>query len=426
MAEARASAITAAPARSVGAPGADGPGREVETAGPEPLLWGRVGRGRVEVLRSLAELHAIARRWAELEARALEPNPFFGPGFLLPLLEARGWLPGLRVLLCRDPDGELLTFLPVMRSGLGPGSSVPTLRSAYTPAQPHGFLGTPLVRRDRAGEALDRLLDALDRGLPSGGLLELIGHAADGPVAELLERRLAARRQPVLVLPGWSRRLFRRRASAEAYLAEALGARHRAELRRQRRQLERLGVPTLRRLAAGEPVAPWVEAFLELEASGWKGRSGTALACDPADRAFFVAMCGALHAVNRLAFDALELDGRPIAIACSLRADASPRAAEFVFKIAFDERLARQSPGVQLQLALLSERHATEDAPAWVDSCAAPTDSFYRRIWLDERRLGHLLIAARRPPWPTVLAVSALARRLRERWRAARAGRSGA
>lgn len=424
MAEARASAATAAPARSAGSPTADGPGREIETVGPWPAR--PVDRGPAEVLRSLDELRAVAADWAELEARALEPNPFFGPSFLLPLLEARGWLPSLRVLLCRDPGGALLAVLPVMRAGLGPGAAVPTLRSAYTPAQPHGFLGTPLLRSDRAADALDRLLDALDRGLPGGGLLELFGYATDGPFAELLERRLAARRQPFLELAGWSRRLFRRRASAEAYLAEALGSRHRAELRRQRRQLERLGVPALRRLAAGEPVVPWVEAYLQLEASGWKGRSGTALACDPADRAFFAAMCEALHAANRLAFDALELDGRPIAITCSLRADPAPRAAEFVFKIAYDEQLARQSPGMQLQLALLSERHAAEDAPAWVDSCAAPTDSFYRQIWLDERRLGHLLIAARRPPWPAILTAVAFARRLRERWRAARAGRSGA
>ncbi len=410
----------------VSPPTADEPGREVETVGPRPTGRRSVDRGAVEVLCSLDRLRAVAAAWAELEARALEPNPFFGPGFLLPLLEARGWLPGLRVLLCRDAGGALLVFLPVIRGGLGPGSSVPTLRSAYTPAQPHGFLGTPLVRSDRAAEALDLLLDALDRGLPGCRLLELFGHAADGPFAELLERRLAARRQPFLVLPGWSRRLFRRRPSAEAYLAEALGARHRAELRRQRRQLERLGTPRLRRLAAGEPVAPWVEAHLELEAAGWKGRSGTALACDPADRAFFATMCEVLHAANRLAFDALELDGRPIAITCSLRADPSPRAAEFVFKIAYDERLARQSPGMQLQLALLSERHAVDDAPAWVDSCAAPSDSFYRQIWLDERRLGHLLIAARRPPWPALLAALALARWLRERWRAGRAGRSAA
>lgn len=160
-----------------------------------------------------------------------------------------------------------------------------------------------------------------------------------------------------------------------------------------------------------------MRSYLELEAAGWKGRSGTALALHPGDRAFFAEMCRTLHAAGMLAFDALELDGRPIAIACSLRASAAADAPEFVFKIAYDETLARQSPGMQLQLALVMERHGPGPCPAWVDSCAAPTDSLYRQIWLDERRLGHVLLASRRPPWTSVLRLAALAQRLRQRWR---------
>lgn len=381
---------------------------------------------RVEIVRSLAALAAVLPEWTLLEAQALEPNPFFGPGFFLPLLEERGWLAGLSVLLVRGESGELLGFLPVMRRGSGPRELLPTLRTAYAPDQPHGFLGTPLLRADRARTALEGLLAALDRGLLGGRLLELLGHAADGPLAELLEECLSARRQPFLELAGWSRRLFRPRASGDGYLAEALGAKHRSELRRQRRQLEKQGSLTLRQLAADEPVGPWVEAFLQLEAAGWKGRSGTALALDPAERAFFAAMCERLHDRGMLAFDALELDGRPIALACSLRAPPGPGSPEFVFKITYDETLARQSPGTQLQLGLIAARHGSATAPAWVDSCAAPADSFYRQIWLDERRLGHLLIAPRRPPWPAMLAALGGLWRMRERWRAAALRRRGA
>lgn len=373
---------------------------------------------RLDVLRSVDELRFLRAEWAALESRALEPNPFFGPGFLLPLLEARGSLEGLAVLICRDAaDGELLGLLPTLPGRLGPRGILRTRRAALSPAQPHGFLATPLLREDRAETALDGLLDAVDRGLGGARLLELVGHAADGAFADLLAQRLEARRQPALELDGWTRRLFRRRASDEAYLAEALGAKHRAELRRQRRQLERRGRLVLRRLAPDEPVASWVRSYLELEAAGWKGRSGTALALHPGDRAFFEAMCRTLHGAGMLAFDALELDSRPIAIACSLRASAAVDAPEFVFKITYDEAFARQSPGMQLQLALVTERHGPGASPAWVDSCAAPGDTLYRQIWLDERRLGHVLIASRRPPWPFVSSLLALAQRLRQRRR---------
>lgn len=374
------------------------------------------GPGRLKVLTSLDELRSLRAPWVRLARRALEPNPFFGPDFFLPLLERRGPLPGLRTLVVRRPDGALEALLPLLPARIGPGRAVRTLRTAYSPAQPHGLLATPLIDAEAAEAALDGLLDGLDRTLRPEGLLELLGHAADGPFAHLLEQRLDARRQPRLRLAGWSRRLFRPRGTAEAYLAEALGARHRSELRRQRRQLERRGSLALRRLGRDEPVAPWAEAFLALEAAGWKGRNGTALALDPAERAFFVEMCERHHAAGLLAFDALELDLRPIAMACSLRASDAPDAAEFVFKIAYDEGLARQSPGMQLQLALLAERHTAAPRPVWVDSCAAPSDSFYEQLWLDRRHLGHVLIAARRGPWPAVLEAIRLARKVRDAW----------
>ncbi len=378
---------------------------------------------RLDLLVSTGELRELAPAWRELAARALEPNPFFGPDFLLALLERRGPLPGLRLLVVRRADGSLAGLLPVLPAALDRAGAIRTLRTAYTPAQPHGLLGTPLIDAERAEDTLDAFLDGLDRGLGAERLLELIGHSEDGPVARILEARLRARGQTHLALSSWSRRLFRRGESAEAYLAQSLGSRHRSELRRQRRQLERQGTLRLRRLGGSEDVRPWVRAYLALEAAGWKGRSGTALAQDTGDRAFFEAMCERMHARHLLAFDALELDGRPIAMACSLKGSGEGGSAEFVFKITYDERLARQSPGMQLQLALLAERHGAGPQPRWVDSCAGPSDSFYTQLWPDQRRLGHPLIAPRRQPWPAVLEAIRLARRLRERWRAS-TGRS--
>lgn len=376
---------------------------------------------RLEVLTSTGALREIVPEWRDLAGRAIEANPFFGPDFLLALLQHRGPLPGFRLLVVRRADGWLTGLLPVLPAALASAPAIRTVRTAYSPAQPHGLLGTPLIDAEHAEATIDVLLDGLDHGLGAERILELIGHAEDGRFGEILETCLRARGQPQLVLRSWSRSLFLRGDSAEAYLAQALGSRHRGELRRQRRQLERRGTLRLRRLEADEDVGPWVRAYLALEAAGWKGREGTALASVAGDSAFFEAMCVGLHARGMLAFDALELDGRPIAMACSLKGSPEEDAAEFVFKIAYDERFARQSPGMQLQLDLLARRHGPVSQPRWVDSCAAPADSFYTQIWRDRRRLGHLLIAPRRQPWPAVLEAIRLARRLRDRWRTATA-----
>ena len=56
-----------------------------------------LGSVRVRVLEAIEELHALRPQWIDLARRALEPNPFYEESFLLPLLEHRGWIPGLRV-----------------------------------------------------------------------------------------------------------------------------------------------------------------------------------------------------------------------------------------------------------------------------------------------------------------------------------------
>jgi hypothetical protein len=76
---------------------------------------------------------------------------------------------------------------------------------------------------------------------------------------------------------------------------DGIAGRHRRELRRLVRRLDELGGLALRRLGPSDDAAPWVERFLELEASGWKGRAGTAMAADPGHRAFLERICTQAH-----------------------------------------------------------------------------------------------------------------------------------
>src|SRR3546814_8969695 len=62
------------------------------------------------------------------------------------------------------------------------------------------------------------------------------------------------------------------------YWDAAVRAKKRKELRRQANRLAEQGAVGLRRWQAGEGLDPWITAFLTLEARGWKGRAGSALA----------------------------------------------------------------------------------------------------------------------------------------------------
>jgi hypothetical protein len=175
----------------------------------------------------------------------------------------------------------------------------------------------------------------------------------------------------------------------------------RAALRRPARvEAERLASlgRKLRRLPRGHEVAiglvtdrpARLEAFLALEASGWKGRASTALASRPASAAF--AREALLAADCDVRFDELTFAGAPIAMNLNLR----DRGALFSIKSAYDEAHAKRSPGVVLDGALTEAILADPDLDL-ADSCALPGHPL-DGLWLDRRSIARIAIdVARRP-----------------------------
>ena len=141
------------------------------------------------------------------------------------------------------------------------------------------------------------------------------------------------------------------------------------------------GAVAFRRWQAGEPLDPWIGAFLDLEARGWKGRAGSALASHGDTEAWFRAILTGAADAEKLDLRALDLDGRPLAMLVNFLCPPGG----FSFKTAFDEDYARFSPGVLLQQANLD---LLEDSRiAWVDSCAAPGHPMIDSVWRERRHL---------------------------------------
>src|SRR5262245_62205349 len=68
------------------------------------------------------------------------------------------------------------------------------------------------------------------------------------------------------------RTMFRPSIDADTYICAALSAKHRKMIRRQERQLSEIGRLEYDELSPDDDVAVWIEEFLRLEDSGWKGR----------------------------------------------------------------------------------------------------------------------------------------------------------
>ena len=63
-------------------------------------------------------------------------------------------------------------------------------------------------------------------------------------------------------------------------------------LRRWEAKLRAAGTVTPARFSNGDDLEAWTQAFMQLEAGGWKGRAGTALACREDDRSYVARQLG--------------------------------------------------------------------------------------------------------------------------------------
>jgi hypothetical protein len=156
-------------------------------------------------------------------------------------------------------------------------------------------------------------------------------------------------------------------------------------------------------------VAGAIEVFLALEASGWKGKRGTALAQHDGDAAFIRNAPRQLAARGQCEIAVLAAGETPIAAGIILKHDSRA----FWFKLGVDERFAKLSPGVQLALELT--RYFCADASVrFVDSTAPAESPMINPIWRGRFTIGDVVIPlqAHDPFMPLILATLRLHRRL--------------
>ncbi len=175
------------------------------------------------------------------------------------------------------------------------------------------FDGTPLIAR-HAGVAAIRAFIAAQSGRPI--LFQSIPHAgAFRDQLEIAGRELQA---PVRVVKRWQRAALRPIGAYADWFDTNFDRKRRKEYRRLRARLGEQGELESLSWSDAEPVQRWIDALFELEAKGWKGRRGTAMAADPQMRA---AVTKALHGLARegsLRFWKIALDGAPIAMMFAL------------------------------------------------------------------------------------------------------------
>ena len=151
-----------------------------------------------------------------------------------------------------------------------------------------------------------------------------------------------------------------------------------------------------------------VEEFLALEARGWKGARGTALACrrQTADFARTLFVRAGQGGVSPRA-DVLSLDGRPIAVSLALVCGGTAH----LLKTAFDESLRAYAPGIVLEAEIVRACHEDRFADR-LDSASLP-GGVLDDLYPDRERIGDFLFATTAEVGASTLQRVADAERLR-------------
>ena len=310
-----------------------------------------------------AEVESVGGGEADLPA-----NPFHAPWFVAAasgrLTPPPGWA---------EAAGARLPTRPARRLGRLP---LPHREGLH---HDHCFLGVPDLAPGREAEGLT----GLARG---ASLLRLRAVPEDDPAHAALAGLPGAR-----IVATRERACLRAGLPYEAHLADALRGKKRKELRRQRARLEETGAVTEHVDQDADGLAAWTDAFLALEAEGWKGEAGTAMRERPQEAAFLRDMLAGAGAGGALRRFALRVDGRPAVMVIGL---AARDGGLYTYKIAHDPALSRYSPGVMGMLMVT--RHVlgtgeggegSEGGAAYADSCAAEGHPMIDGLWRERRRL---------------------------------------
>ncbi len=337
--------------------------------------------------RWFADLVPFAEAWRDLATRALEPNVFYEPAFALAAAGVFGGDVGAALVWSGTRPRKLLGFFPARVTTRRYGIRLPVLVGWTHPYAP---LGTPLVERETAEPVIAAWLAhlAADPSLPEVVVLPLLPE--DGPFAQTLGAILQRGQLPRADFARHHRAALEPQFERAHYVEQALSAHRQRELRRAGRRLTDLGAVLFTAATEPDAVAAAVEDFFALEASGWKGRAGTAAAGHGAVRGFFKTALSSLAAEGKATVNRLLLDGRPIAAAITL----SSGDAAWYWKTAYDENFARYAPGILLTAAL-TEDLTGNPAIARTNSCAAPGNAMLDALWGERLTLCNRLIAVR-------------------------------
>lgn len=300
-----------------------------------PAAPGAVAAGSTARLERYRGAATIAAEWDALADRTAG-KVWVRPGWVEAWWRAFGR--GQLEIVALRRAGQLVAVLPLGRR-LGALTSV---TNWHTPE--FDAVGDPAA----VAELLAMLMDTAPRRVSMAFV------DASGGVALELRTRAEHLGFQVIVRPLEHSPYIRTDAGWAAYLAGRDGKMLR-ELRRRRRLLSAAGEMSFEVHDGRTRLAELFDEGFAVEAAGWKGAAGSAVASDAATLTFYrdIAHWAVSRGALRLGF--LRLNGRAIAFDFSLEADG----VHYLLKTGFDPSVSQFAPGKLLRYLMIERTFAS-------------------------------------------------------------------
>ncbi|WP_158222835.1 GNAT family N-acetyltransferase [Rhodopirellula sp. MGV] len=325
------------------------------------------------------ELLALVPRWETLIDRCPWRNPCYEPEFLLSLLRAID-IGSVRVMVA-ERGNELVGLMPIATKQQ---FHLP-IRIAETWRPDEAFDATPLLDSFWAGDALQACFKSLRRH--GFHLLSLNTVSANPEFVSVFQTATTATSLAYFTRDQFQRAALRPAGGAEEYFQRVLSKNRRKKFSRALKSLESRGTVRFETAAVPAQARDWMEVFLDLEASGWKGNASTAFASEDDSLSFFLDMIGRLIDSEKLHITRLTVNRNPIAMLIDIRS------ADHVacYKTAFDERYSQYSPGALLEWH--NVRRMFDQGVSLCDSCGDPDNELLNALYNERLDFQHLIVS---------------------------------
>ena len=343
------------------------------------------------------DLRTRLESWNFLADHSLSQNVAFESNYLLPAMDHLA-KEKVRVLIVEDKNAEQHCNL----IGLAPIISKRIYRLPFKAAEiwkhDQCFDATPLLHGQYAAKAWRLMCQQL---VADGfSLLSLDTVSAEKGIDSAFAAAEKNNRMVRFQRDQYHRAAFSPSLNVDSYVKEHVSKKMRKNTQRLLRRLEDEGNVTWETSDDTSDYSQLTKDFLRIEASGWKGEEGTALASTQATKAFYESLIQESAKSGKARFLSLMIDGQPIAMLSDIQSG------KFVysFKTAYDNAFAPFSPGQQVEIKNLEFLH--RDGIESCDSCTSSSNPTINRIWGQKLAFQSLILSL--TPGAARFAVKAL------------------